>query len=80
MQQRLACVINRPLLRASTRNSSNSIGVRCTSSPSRRTLRAARSTRSPSATRTASSGAPAVRRSTAFRRATSSRGLNGLTT
>src|SRR6476646_10304371 len=46
--RRLRWVISRPRLRTRTRSSSNSVGVRWTSSPSRRTLRAARSTSSPS--------------------------------
>ena len=46
---RLRWVISRPRLSASVRSSSNSVGVRWTSSPSRRTLRAARSISIPSA-------------------------------
>ena len=41
------CVSSRPRLRMSTRSRPNSIGVRWTSSPSRRTARAARSTLEP---------------------------------
>ena len=42
-------VSSRPRLRTRARSSSNSVGVRCTSSPSRRTMRPARSISSPSA-------------------------------
>ena len=73
-------VISRPRLRASTLSSSNSIGVRWTSSPSRWTRWAATSIASPSACSTGSSGVGAARRSAACRRATSSREPNGLVT
>ena len=62
--RRARWVISRPRLRASTRSSSNSVGVRWTGSPSRRTLRAARSISRPSATivGSAASGAGAAQR------------------
>ena len=51
----LRWVISRPRLRTSTRSRSNSIGVRWTGSPSRRTTRAARSISRPSTTTVGSS-------------------------
>ena len=76
----LRCVISRPRLVASARSSENSIGVRCTSSPSSVTVCAARSTTRPSASIRGSVAARPARRSTACTRATSSPGANGFVT